>query len=182
MMEGRRSVRRMNAASLREIVNMVGWVVTPSRVWSFDNGIRSRRLAASAGALHAVEPILIPPIGRRAFRVDGVSGRMEILRVADAELISAFRKKVADIVPNAAGCHAAVFAADFVRAHAFYDAAESLVLRDAGALLQTLHLASEAYRLSAVPLGILGGEVIEAILPADSGVRAVGVMIIGRSD
>jgi hypothetical protein len=107
---------------------------------------------------------------------------MEILRVADVGLISAFRKKVADMVPNAAGCYAAVFAADFVRARAFYDAADSLVLRDAGALLQTLHLASEAYRLSAVSLGILGGEVIEAIFPVDNGVRAVGVMIIGRSD
>jgi hypothetical protein len=161
---------------------MIAWVVTPSRVWSLDNGPRSRRLSASAGALHSVELILIPPVGRRAFRIDGVSGRMEILMVGDVKLIATFRKKVAEMVPMATGCYAAVFAADFVRARAFYHAAESLVLRDAGALLQTLHLASEAYRLSALPLGILGGEAIEAILPAGSGVGGVGVMIIGRSE
>jgi hypothetical protein len=182
VMERRRSVRRMSRASLREIANMMAWVLAPSRVWSLDNGTRSRRMAASAGALHVVEPILIPPVGRRAFRIDGLSARMEILEVSDAGLAAAFRRKVAELVPDAAGCHAVVLAADFVRASAFYDAVDSLVLRDAGALLQTLHLASEAYRLSAVPLGILGTEAIESILPAGSGVRAVGVMVIGRGD
>jgi hypothetical protein len=107
---------------------------------------------------------------------------MEILRVADADLIAAFRRKVASIVPDAAGCHAIVFAADFVRARACYQEADSLIFRDSGALLQTLHLASEAYRLSALPLGILGGEVIRAILPAGSGIEGVGAMVIGRVD
>jgi hypothetical protein len=180
VMERRRSVRNIYPAGLREIANMIAWVITPAGVSVCDGIPRSKSLAASSGGLHAVEPILVPPAGSRAFRFDGGSGRMEVLKVNDRQMMAAFRRRVGEMAPRSAGCHVAVFAADMPRARACYESADSLVLRDAGVLQQTLHFAVEAYRMSALPLGILGRLGVAAILSPGSGVEAVGAMIIGR--
>jgi hypothetical protein len=180
VMERRRSVRHIDATGLREIANMIAWVVAPAGVSVYDGIQRSKSLAASSGGLHAVEPILVPPAGSRAFRFDGGSGRMEVLKVNNRSLMAAFRRSVGEMAPQSAACHVVVFAADMPRARACYESADSLVLRDAGVLQQTFHLAVEAYRMSALPLGILGRQAVEAILPTGSGVEAVGAIIIGR--
>jgi hypothetical protein len=180
VMERRRSVRRIDPARLREIANMVGWVVARSGASVHENIPRWKSLAASAGGLQVVEPILVPPIGTRAFRFDGSSARLAVLKLADPAMMETFRERVRGMAPRTAGCHIIVFAADMPRARACYEWADSLVLRDAGALLQTIHTAAEAFRMSALPLGILGQEACAAILPAGGGIEAVGAMIVGR--
>lgn len=179
-MERRRSVRRMQAASLREIVNMIGWVVARSCTSVHQTIPRSRALAASAGGLQAVEPILIPRFGARVFRFDGHSARLAILRLADPSMMESFRKRVREMAPHASECHAVVFAANMTLVRACYERADTLVLRDAGVLQQTVHIAAEAFRLAALPLGILGRDACGAILPSGSGVEGVGVMLLGR--
>jgi hypothetical protein len=173
-MESRRSVRRIDAAPLREIVNMIGWVVASSGASVHQKIPRWKVLAASAGGLHVVEPILLSRIGARAFRFDGSSARIAILRVGEPSMMEAFRKRVSEMAPHAAGCHIVVLAADMPLARACYEWADSLVLRDAGALQQTLHLAAEAFRMAALPLGILGREACRAILPSGTGVEGAG--------
>lgn len=180
VMERRRSVRRMQAASLREIVNMIGWVVARSCTSVHQTIPRSRALAASAGGLQAVEPILIPRFGARVFRFDGHSARLAILRLADPSMMESFRKRVREMAPHASECHAVVFAANMTLVRACYERADTLVLRDAGVLQQTVHIAAEAFRLAALPLGILGRDACGAILPSGSGVEGVGVMLLGR--
>lgn len=180
VMERRRSARRMDAAPLREIVNMIGWVVARSGASVHQNIPRSKALAASAGGLQVVRPILVPRVGARVLRFDGLSARLAILRVADRDMMEAFRKRVSHMAPHATGCHIVVFAADMALARACYEWADSLALRDAGVLQQTVHLAAEAFRMAALPLGILGREACGAILPPGTQVEGVGVMLVGR--
>ncbi|WP_153041057.1 hypothetical protein [Paraburkholderia monticola] len=68
--------------------------------------------------------------------------------------------------------------ADMAKPKAAYENGESLLLRDAGALLQTLALATEWCGLGFCPLGILGNEVVSA-LPANEQLLAVGAAAIG---
>lgn len=180
VMERRRSTRRIDPAPLRETVNLIGWVVARSGISVHQNIPRSKALAASAGGLHVVEPILIPGSGARAFRFDGSSTQLAILRVAEPDMMDAFRTRVSQMAPHAVGCHVIVFAAHMPLARACYEWADSLVLRDAGALQQTVHLAAEAFRMAALPLGVLGREVCGAILPSGTGIEGVGAMLIGR--
>jgi hypothetical protein len=180
VMERRRSVRRMQPASLREIVNVIGWVVARSRKSVHHTIPRSKALAASAGGLQAVEPILVPRLGARGFRFDGHSAQLAILRIEHPPKMESFRKQVREMAPHACECHAVIFVANMALAHACYERAESLVLRDAGVLQQTIHIAAEAFRLAALPLGILGRDACSAILPLNGGAEGVGVMLLGR--
>ena len=83
-----------------------------------------------------------------------------------------------EIVPHARGT-AVVLLADAARVAAAYDNPQSLLWRDAGALLQTLFLAATAFRLAFCPLGILGHEVVQA-LGLKKRITAAGVAMIGR--
>jgi len=159
---------------------MIGWVVARSGASVHQAIPRSRALAASAGGLHAVEPILVPRFGPRVFRFDGNSARLAILRSADPSMMNRFRERVKEMAPHASQCHVVVFAADMTLARACYERADTLVLRDAGALQQTVHIAAEAFRLAALPLGILGRDACRAIIPSGGGVEGVGVMLLGR--
>lgn len=159
---------------------MIGWVVARSGASVYQTIPRSRALAASAGGLQAVEPILVPRFGPRVFRFDGHSARLGVLRPAASPIMERFKKRMTEMAPHACECHAIVFAANMTLARACYERAETLVLRDAGVLQQTVHIAAEAFRLAALPLGILGRDACDAIMPPDSGVEGVGVMLLGR--
>jgi hypothetical protein len=71
-----------------------------------------------------------------------------------------------------------VFAADAKRCYSFYECAESLFWRDAGAVLQSVFLSAEAFGLGFLPLGFLGQPLLDAIGMADDLVPC-GVAVIG---
>ena len=62
---------------------------------------------------------------------------------------------------------------------AAYENPVSLLWRDAGALLATLHLCATSLGLGFCPLGVLGAEFAEAIFPGDATVVGCGVAAIG---
>ena len=72
-----------------------------------------------------------------------------------------------------------LFVADFALSAAFYESGESLVWRDAGALLATLALTSEALHLNCCPLGFTGESIVQQILSADR-FGGAGGMIVGN--
>ena len=75
-----------------------------------------------------------------------------------------------------------VLAGDLVRLGALYSDPVSLLWRDAGALLQTLALVSNFYRLAFCPLGNLGFEVVAALGLKTNEALALGCAVVGRAD
>ncbi|NOK16003.1 hypothetical protein HMI50_02995 [Corallococcus carmarthensis] len=180
VLEARRSIRVMQRAPLREIVNALAFATRPRVLREGDVLSRSRRPSPSAGALHPIELVLVDWRGRpRVMRYDAFSHQLELLIVADPEALRRFIRACGDLLPEVRGT-ALVLIGHASRTAAVYEMATSLLWRDAGALTQTLFLTATAFRLAFCPLGILGHEVVQALgLPADA--LATGAALIGRS-
>jgi hypothetical protein len=178
--EARRSEREMTRAPLREIVNVIAFATRPRSVLTDDALKRTRRPAPSAGALHAIDVVIADRRGAlRLVRYDPLSHQLEILAPSGIlNDLQELRHAAEEIVPRARGTAVALLG-DAGRVAAAYDNAETLFWRDAGALLQTLFLASTAFRLAFCPLGILGHEVVRA-LGLERTLTAAGVALIGR--
>lgn len=180
LVEARRSDRAMRPASLREIVNALAFATRPRFAWDFDVHKRTRRLSASAGALHAIEIIVVAHRGTaRMMRYDPVTHSLERLRKRMPSYLCEFSRTCTSILPEASDT-SLVLIGDTARIESLYEHSDSLLWRDAGALLQMLALVSTAYRLAFCPLGILGNEIVEALGLDPQLVRPLGCAAIGR--
>lgn len=180
IIETRRSSRVMQPAPLREIVNLIAFTTRPRFVRENDLLLRSRRLSPSAGALHPLDVLVLDWRGsRRLLRYDAWAHQLEVLAVRQRQPLHSFIHKCADILPAAQGT-AIVLLGDLATVRAAYENPISLLWRDAGALLQTLALTATAYRLAFCPLGILGGEIVQALELNEDHIQPVGIGVIGR--
>jgi hypothetical protein len=178
ILEERRSTRVMRRSRLRDIINTIAFATNVRQIKIGDPQHRSRRPSPSGGALHAVDILVIWPNRRgRAFRYDPFDHRLLELAIATPDSLSRFVQDVAAVLPGADGA-LLVLVGDMGRVAAAYDRPESLLWRDAGALIQTLHLTATAYGQAFCPLGPLGGSALEAIRD-DGQFTAVGVAVIG---
>lgn len=142
--------------------------------------LRTHRPMHSAGGLHPVEIALVTGNRRhRIFRLNANEAVLELLYSDQPETLSKLDAKISEVFPHAE-CDYLVMVADSTALDAFYTNAESLLWRDAGALMATLHLCATAYRLAFCPAGILGRELIQALFGVDTRVRALGAAAIGR--
>jgi hypothetical protein len=174
--ESRRSARAMTSAPLEALVDVLRLALVP-RFWKDGDPLRrSRRPALSAGALHPISILLFA--GVAVYRVNADESVLEELHVP-TELRASWVSKCKQLLPAADGAFI-VLIADMAKPTAAYRYSESLVWRDAGALLQTLALAAESYELGFCPLGILGNEVVDGMPGADQ-LLAVGAAAIGQS-
>jgi hypothetical protein len=169
----------MIPAPLGEVINSIAYATRP-RAWKIgDMHERTRGLALSAGALHPISVLLTPVYeAGDLFRYDPAEHTLDWLR-ADATKIIALLGRASALLPDTNGT-TIIFVADHARTAAHYDNAISLIWRDAGALLQTVGLVFHAYELEFCPLGLLGGEVVEALGSSDCLIPA-GMAIVGRS-
>ncbi len=106
---------------------------------------------------------------------------LQVLRAADPDGLRSERDAILGILP---ACEAALvlFLADAAKTEAAYDDAESLIWRDAGTLLATLHLAATASGLGFCPLGVLGHAAARVLFPReprvfDCGAAAIGIAV-----
>lgn len=176
VLERRRSRRRMSRLPLRELSSVLAFALGPRAVLSGDRRGRSLRPSPSAGALHPVELLLVD--GLRVFRYMPMTHELDLLRVSRPEVLRAFSRECGKILPTAHRGTAVVLAGEMQRVATVYEHPESLLWRDAGALLQTLALVVAAYGLAFCPLGILGRSVLEAI-GLQEHLIATGVGLIG---
>ena len=178
--EARRSSREMTHAPLREIVNVLAFATQPRFVLASDALKRTRRPSPSAGALHPIDIALVDWRGApRLMRYDSLLHQLDILvPLTFLDDLRELAHTSEEILPGARGT-AIVLLGDLARVAATYDNPDTLLWRDAGALLQTLFLAATAFRLAFCPLGILGHEVVRA-LGLEQRLTAAGVALIGR--
>lgn len=137
------------------------------------------RASASAGGLHPIDLLLLLPERDEVLLYDPLCHALGALALRDADALHSFRGDVAAILPGAEGAVLALVA-DPTRTGRAYNDSESLVWRDAGCLLATLHLCAEWLELSFCPLGILGQDLARAIAEPDI-VFAAGVCLVGEA-
>ncbi|MGG5819343.1 nitroreductase family protein [Falsiroseomonas sp. HW251] len=181
-MLARRSVREMTPAPLRSVLALVGWVTVARAVRVADPLGRTRRVPPSAGALHPVEVVVVAG-GRRTpvlLRVDPLSARVQVLSERRPGPAARLLTRLPQLLPRARGT-ALVLLADRARTAAFYHRPDSLLWRDAGALLASLQLAAGSLGLVACPTGLLGQEVADGLFPGSDRVVAAGSLVVGLS-
>lgn len=173
IIERRRSRRVLSKVPFREIVNLIAFALAPR----FENNEgRFRAPPLSAGALHAVDVILLA--GRRLCRFDRRGRSLQTLRAVDDKKLVHFHVRTRELLPQS-NAAVIVLVGDLPRISSYYADPGSLLFRDAGALLQTLAFATEAFGLGCCPLGLLGREVIEALGLDPTIAIPVGAAVLG---
>ena len=179
ILEGRRSERTLSRAPLREILNFLSYATAPRQLWG-SGPIRSRRPAHSAGALHPIEVILVTGRNPRILRTRPSALLVDVLTASCPEAARRLVAKVQEILPRSE-CDLIVLIADRARVDAYYENPDQLIMRDAGALMQTLHFCATAARLGFCPLGISGRDLADALFERKGSMIGVGVAAVGRS-
>jgi SagB-type dehydrogenase family enzyme len=181
LLERRRSSRAFGAATLPQVATLL---MRSGRVrdWTTveDSYQASHRPAPSAGARHPFDLHLV--VGRRvegldpgAYVFDAVAGALVAQRRADV-IPEALLSRLGDHLGAPTAPAAAIFLVGYLdRTLSRYPAGMSLVWRDAGALLQTLHLCATDLRLRSCIAGTCGLLRDEAQGPVvDMGCLALG--------
>ena len=133
------------------------------------------RAHPSAGALHPIH-VLVGREGGPWARYEPTEHALVTLPGSEANL-AAVRDKASRLV--AVRCGVLVgFIAESGKTASKYENPESLVWRDAGALLGYMSLIAEALRLQFCPLGLTGDPELGAVLAPQSGLRGAGLSIV----
>lgn len=104
IVEARRSARAMRHASLRELVNVIGFATRPRFLRDDKSLARSRRPSPSSGALHPIDVLLVDWRGSpRVMRYDTWEHRLELLIVGNTKALGDLAQKCLDILPNTRG-------------------------------------------------------------------------------
>lgn len=172
--EQRRSKRVLTPASHDVVVGALLFALQPRFRKEGDALNRTRGLSLSAGALHPISVLLFDRDA--VFRVNAEALTLDRLKFSESSC-TAWLMKCRQVLPQADGTFM-VLVADMARPQSAYENSESLVWRDAGAMLQTMSLVSELFGLGFCPLGMLGNEVVSA-LPRNENLLAVGAAVIG---
>ncbi len=177
----RHSSASLSPVSLREVANFLAYVTSPRASWVSNGLPRSSRAAASSGALHGIEIVVVAPGPQpRLFRFCADPPSLDLLKLHARGPAERLIRRTRIFKPDSHGL-ALVLIADVDLYAAAYDRYETLMWRDSGALLQTLYLCAQAYRLGFCALGMHGAEAVEAIWPeSNRRVVAVGTAVIGR--
>ncbi|MGX9389540.1 hypothetical protein ACWX0K_11880 [Nitrobacteraceae bacterium UC4446_H13] len=180
VVNSRSSLREFERAPLREIVNFLNCATQVQSTW-INGPTRSKRPAHSAGGLHSTEIFLLTGFGNlRVFRMVPLAQEMHQIEIQHRSEVMQILVRVTEMAPRAGG-DLIVLLSDLGLLNSCYENAMPLAWRDAGALMQMLHLFAAMHRLAFCPLGISGTELVNGIAPLNASVHAMGVAVVGRS-
>ncbi|CCD86333.1 protein of unknown function [Bradyrhizobium sp. ORS 285] len=180
VIRARQSVRVITRAPLRETVNFLMYAHGRRYTWG-DNPPRFSGASHSAGALHPLDLLLISgSLRNRVFRIDPATSSLQLLTIARLDPLRALNTKLRGMFPDATSDYI-VLLADQLLTSSQYSSARTLIWRDAGALMQTLHLCATAFRMAFCPAGIGGSEIRDALFAMDDRFEGVGVAVLGRT-
>jgi hypothetical protein len=179
--ESRRSDRNIANAEILDIINALAFATRPRFFKHNDPFNRTLRPAQSAGALHIISTVIVnwKKGGGGCVRYDPFFHKVDFLKLKKNSELQKFKALVKDVIPNSEGS-SLVLIADKKLISSVYKNPESLIWRDAGALMQTISMVFSSYRLAFCQLGILGGEIPKA-LGFSNQMVAVGVAQVGVS-
>lgn len=180
-LSSRRSRRDFGPLAATGLSQLLWWAAKTKLAGRDATGHRwESRPAPSAGGRHPVDTIVIDrhEISLRVGLYDPVAHALCQVKVADEKTLERLMRQVNDIVPIEQGI-LLWFVAQFDRTMAKYQDGESLVWRDAGALLAVFYLACEALDLSCCAIGITGEPEISVALGGPDKLRGVGGLVVG---
>ncbi|MFD2602600.1 hypothetical protein [Flavobacterium suzhouense] len=178
VINNRKSSRVFNKITLQQIGDILWYVAKVRNTFLQDNGyILTHRGTASAGARHPIDLIINSPVlSEKDFyyynpfehslnNLDNIKG-------------SAFLEHINDIVKTD---NATIiwFVAHKYRTHAKYIDADSLLWRDAGALINGIQMVCTAMNLHSCAVGTLGEPFISDSFKNQEGIFGAGGLLIG---
>lgn len=162
----RRNSRRSFGGLTKRDLGILLWSVGKTRLQQREPSgfVWERRGTPSAGGRHPIMMLVISPICDQATLqlYDPVAHALSRLSV-DSLVVEAFRKGLQDILPSGDGT-LIWLAGDYERTGSKYHHPESLVWRDGGAVISTLHLVAEALGLNCCAYGVHGDDWIERVI------------------
>jgi SagB-type dehydrogenase family enzyme len=135
------------------------------------------RSAPSAGGIHPIELFVRVPGPDGLNLYDPLAHALASVEVVNNDELFSLDRQVAAAAPTARGT-IVILVANTNRAEAAYEGSESLVWRDAGCLMMTLHLVAEYLGLAFCPIGVLGTALVRA-LGEPTGWVAAGTCVVG---
>ncbi len=177
----RRSARVMARAPFRAVAQWLSLSLRSHGAGADPSEPRSRRPTVSAGALHPIEVIVLRGSARPiALHFEAAGNAIAHLSSLNLRRTHSALDACRSVLPDAKGDFVFLLAST-TKTAAYYNAPESLLWRDAGAVIQTLALTADALGLAFCPLGILGGEILAAIAADPLAILPVGVCAIGKA-
>lgn len=178
-LECRRTQRTLLRVTCKEIAHTLTIASGVRSIKINDRLRRSRRPSIAAGAIHAVEILFIHGgTKKRIFYFDPFGPTISIVRCIDQMHLERLWKKAEAISPDAASTLIVLIGRPRLLSLA-YTTAQSLLWRDAGALLQTIAMTAYGRGLGFCPLGLLGQELIHCISTNGETLCAVGTGWLG---
>lgn len=178
VLERRRSTRSSKPLRLSLVLDLLSIALASRADLGDEGGARHLAPTLSAGALHAVQVIIVPLTGSpRAFAFDRRTASVGLAAISGSTDLQQFRDRALAHLPHARGA-ALAFVADLRFAEQAYDQPESLLWRDAGAMLQTIAMVACSEGFAFCPLGCHGDEVVSALKLQDTH-AGVGAAVLG---
>ncbi len=177
----RKSARTFSGINLGQLSNILWYTAKVKKTLLQDNGyILTHRGTPSAGARHPIDILIIDatlldsnlphyynPIEHSLNRID-----------LPAQLVANFFEHV-NVIVNTTNATILWFIAHPDRTATKYENPESLIWRDAGALINSIQLTCTALNVSCCPIGSLGEPYISDLFNHQSGVFGAGGVLIG---
>lgn len=168
----------MQVAALSRVASVVRETLKSDFIGTGSHMGRKLKRVISAGALHPIKSVIIDSDGY-AVAYDDDHDAFLAIKPRKLDLLAIGLRSCTTVLPSAHG-HVIALMADVHLTSTVYKNPESLLWRDAGAVLQTLAMVSEAFDLGFCPLGILGQDFADALLPEDHQYLGVGVAVVGQ--
>jgi nitroreductase len=168
----------MATASLYEVAQIVRETLKADFVGYGEKQGRRLKPVLSAGAIHPVKAVILRDDNRPVVYDDDRDLFVSV-QIRDHSAYIAFLETCQSVLPEAEGHWVALFV-DCRNLRRLYANHESLAWRDAGAVLQMMALMAEDQEMAFCPLGVLGGEIIKALLPETPDIIPVGVVALGK--
>jgi len=181
ILSARRTKRTFNPVSQQRLISLL-WLSAKASIVNTPSEPRwQHRPTPSAGGKHPVDLLIFPngPTEKAGYVYDSVSHVLSLLKITDGKSLEQFFSAVDQVVAIERATIIWLIA-QFDRTLSKYENGESLVWRDAGALLSTVSLVAEYLNLNCCALGITGEPFISRILDSQDKVIGVGGLLLGE--
>lgn len=181
IIETRRSVRTFKPRTLQDVSDILWYVAKVKSTFQQENGyILTHRGTASAGARHPIDIIISNPKllhSELFYYYNPFEHSLNQLANSSGDM-PAFIGHINQIV-DMTNATLVWFVAHPSRTSAKYDHPESLIWRDAGALINNIQMVCTAFGMNSCPIGSLGEPYISNFFNNQAGVFGAGGLLIG---
>jgi len=181
VINSRKSQRTFSGISLQQLSNILWYTAKVKQTLVQENGyILTHRGTPSAGARHPIDILIISrtllnsDLPHYYSPIEHTLNRLGL----PAQLVANLFEHINTIV-STTNATILWFIAHPERTGAKYEEPESLIWRDAGALINSIQLTCTALNISCCPIGSLGEPYISDLFNRQSGVFGAGGVLIG---